>query len=544
MDVTRPPSALLTPSAPFGPASADELPTGIAGAYLYDPENEIDEVLRKTAPIFLIGRRGSGKTAFLRATSTSSQLAVELNSPELISQVGETIAAMRLWKSGEFAERIAPVWDACFTVSLCSQIWSRDCSLRFDDCAEAFRFGELNRESKDGRATDTATIFLHAVRKRLAGDPTFASVNTLLDEIELNGIPLWLARRSLEEAAHRRNWRATISMDSLDQYTGMLYNGGALATNQSFALQGLFRAASLTGRAPNPLYRVRVTFPAELWHFYSDLSANPLKDFDNSVLLHWDNRELLQVVGKRFLRYLELYEPQEYRDLVLAGSQKGRWTQALLHRYLPTHIVNGLGVREPTIPYLLRHTQLLPRHLITILNRVFGDQVRLRPGQITDQHIRSAVQEAEQTIVDSIISAYAIPYPNLQEICADLIPHLQFCFDASALHKQLNRLPKHGLDFSEILAMLIEVGAVGRMIEPEGPYHKVDFEYLHVNRLLITEEDQLCLHPLFAARFDSRSIKESRATPVKPILPLGSDPAGNDDFTRYVHMTQESRPKT
>ena len=34
-------------------------------------------------------------------------------------------------------------------------------------------------------------------------------------------------------------------------------------------------------------------------------------------------------------------------------------------------MTGGLGVEEDTVAYLLRHTQLLPRHLIEILNNVF-----------------------------------------------------------------------------------------------------------------------------------------------------------------------------
>jgi hypothetical protein len=57
-----------------------------------------------------------------------------------------------------------------------------------------------------------------------------------------------------------------------------------------------------------------------------------------------------------------------------------------------------------------------------------------------------------------------------------------------------------------------------------------------VNRLLVTDEDDLCLHPLFAFRFDSKSLRGPEREFEKPIQPLGSDPSSHEEFTRYVHL--------
>jgi hypothetical protein len=35
---------------------------------------------------------------------------------------------------------------------------------------------------------------------------------------------------------------------------------------------------------------------------------------------------------------------------------------------LPSHVRGRLGTEEPVLAYMLRHTQLLPRHLIDIFN--------------------------------------------------------------------------------------------------------------------------------------------------------------------------------
>ncbi len=530
---------MLNPGAPFGPATADEFQSRHAARFLYDDANEIDEAVRKTAPVFLIGRRGSGKTAFLRAALANGELAVDLNSPELISQVGEVIRELKLTESGSFVERIAPIWEACFISAICSRVWSNHCRLTVDDCRDAFAFGKVETPSKDGRATDIASTFLLAVRLAAAAGP-FASVNTLLDSTELNGVPLWAARQSLVEAASKEHCMGIVSLDSLDQYTGIFYKGGILASNAALALQALFRAAAQSGRATDSIYRVRVSFPAELWNSYSTLSSNPLKDFDNSVLLHWDSKELIHVAALRLLKFLEVFRPADYAKLNLVNSNthKYRWAQELLSNYLPRTMTNGIGTKEPTISYLLRHTQLLPRHFIHILNRTFSDYEYVDGQFIDEKRVRSAVSEAELLIADAIIDAFKIPHPELENVCQEVIPQLGLEFSEQAFHQIVNRSNRYGLEYEEVLGMFVEVGALGRKTEQSKIYSKADFEYLHENRMFMTDEDTLCLHPLFTARFDSRALHRSGAhSGMLPVYPLGSDPT-SDEFSRYVHLTR------
>jgi hypothetical protein len=528
---------VFTHSQPLGPATLDDETTRADAAVLFDGNNEVDDVIRRSAPVFLIGRRGAGKTAFLKSNTNADSFAIDLNSPELISQVGKTIGALDVESSGEFTERIVPIWEACFIAAICSQVWSSDCQLKEEDCPEAFAFGRAIRDSRDGRATDVATAFLLQLRTEAEG-ADYSSVRTFVDSIELNGIPLWLAREALSVAAMRIGWTATICLDSLDQYKNIFYQFGALVTDGSLALQGLFRSASRLGRSTNSFYRVQVSFPAELWHYFSTLSANPLKDFDNSVLLHWNNSELLQICATRFLKYLAQSFPAEYRSI--GGSSHGpRFAQAIFLRYLPSSIVNSVGIEEPIIPYLLRHTQLLPRHIIQILNLVFADQ-NLRPGfSISREHILHAVATAEDRIVDTIINSYSIVYPGLRAACQDVVPHLRSRFETSELHKVMNRNRSHGMEYRDVLSMFIEAGVVGRYTESTDLYDKADFEYLHIHRLLLTGSDSLCLHPLFARAFGSPdSDLSTRKNGQQPILPLGSDPSSSSDYRRYIHMTR------
>jgi hypothetical protein len=529
---------IFTAAQPLGPPSLDDVRSRAEARILFDGDNEVDRVITRASPVFLVGRRGSGKTAFLKASTAAGELSADVNTAELISQVGKTIAALGVEFTGDFTERVVPIWEACFIAALCSRIWSDHCRLSPSDCPQAFDFGEHKRKSVDGRATDVASRYLLNVRRTVERDPDFASVRTLLDEVELNGVPLHAARESIEAAAAKANCHALISMDSLDRYQGVFYRNGALFTDASLALQGLFRAASRLGRSPNSFFRVRVSFPAELWHYYSTISANPLKDFDNCVLLHWENKELLHITATRFLKYLRQVFPAEYRRMAVGGSGD-RYAQDIFETYLPQVIINRMGHEELTLPYILRHTQLLPRHLISIMNLIFADYELTTNKKIDAEHIRNAVGVAEVNVVNSIIGSYEIIYPELRSVCEETIRYLPFRFNERFFHRVVNQHKKHGVPYEDVVQMLVEAGAIGRYVDSTDRYDKADFEYLHPHRLFISDEDELCLHPLFARTFSSPGTDPLRADRAqKPILPLGSDPSAQREFRRYVHMTQ------
>ena len=515
---------LINPGSPFGPASADEFSAdrGLAQA-LYNPRNGIDEALRDRSPVFLIGRRGSGKTAVLNATYPEGELDVKLDTSSLVSGVAKTIEALRLPVARSYAELVVPIWRAAYLAALSARVWSDYCHLTASDCPLAFRFGEYGRKSIQGYGTDASMRFLHAVRQQAPSD--FDSVDLMLDNTTVNGVALWEAREDLLRAARRNGCQAMISMDSVDQYSSFLYSGGSVMTRDAFSVQSLWQAASETRRRTDLGYGVRVSFPAELWFHYSKLSTNPLKDFDNSMLLHWSGSEIIRLAAGRLEKFLSIWYPK----LVEGRSNSGvplspnRYAAYVLGLYLPATVTNGGGSTEPTISYLLRHTQLLPRHAILLLNTIFKDH-DFASGQVTNRTIVEAVKIAESIIADGVIDAYDVPHPDLKDVLETLLPGLPIRIEATEILTKLRKNPV-GMNADEALQMLIEVGAIGRVLSVDRIYATADFEYRNPSRMYIAEQDVLCVHPIFTEKFRTEYVSD--AGRYKPILPIGSD--GNSD---------------
>lgn len=71
-------------------------------------------------------------------------------------------------------------------------------------------------------------------------------------------------------------------------------------------------------------------------------------------------------------------------------------------------------------------------------------------------------------------------------------------------------------DFFDFKRMLIEIGAVGRVVSESDRYVQALFEYTVPHQLVTSTDDGLCIHPLFTEIFSAKTKLK------KPIYPYGS----------------------
>jgi hypothetical protein len=101
------------------------------------------------------------------------------------------------------------------------------------------------------------------------------------------------------------------------------------------------------------------------------------------------------------------------------------------------------------------------------------------------------------------------------------------------LHRVFTRYGKSvfGSDnLFEFQRMLLEIGAVGRVIKGKETdfYIKGNFEYTVSHELVLSQDDELCVHPLFSGIFHGSGQQD------RPVYPYGSvlddeDYRNNDD---------------
>jgi hypothetical protein len=213
--------------------------------------------------------------------------------------------------------------------------------------------------------------------------------------------------------------------------------------------------------------------------------------------------------------------------------EAGDHEDVLLRATLPARVTGDLGIEEDPVAYLLRHTQLLPRHLIQILNRVYcASQRGSVPWAVTPHAVVSGTHAAEELVVRGILAAHQETFPMAGKALRRLSDRLGVSFPASDLHQVFNRQGIRkltGLEFREFLAILFDMGVLGIRVDQTSRYHKAEFQYTFDATLNSQEDtDELCVHPLFTRFLHERSLPRLRRAGALPTYPYGCDPADGD----------------
>jgi hypothetical protein len=200
---------------------------------------------------------------------------------------------------------------------------------------------------------------------------------------------------------------------------------------------------------------------------------------------------------------------------------------------LPDSMTNGLGSEEDPVAYVMRHTQLLPRHLILNMNAVLRSALKHTgdaPPKATPDDVLAGIREAEHRIVEGILRSYSYQCPHVAEALDALMNRSESTvMSTSSLHRAFNQAgvrAKAGIGWNSFLQEALAVGALGIAENPTGRYVHGTFAYTFEYDLRPVEDrDDLCVHPLFMYRFfDPRNIRRLAANGVRPVYPAGSTP--------------------
>jgi hypothetical protein len=524
---------ILTESAPFGPlASEDLFRAGLDSAeQLFDRSNLICAQTAHSSPAYIVGRKGAGKTAFLLGSTVGIHVPTEALETSAI--YSEMIAVIRRYGEARgplFVDQAGEIWQALFEhVALFHACQTADGS---DPPTELQALWDYVGASNDSprNATVAAELFLSELTRRIGDVAGSYGLREVIDDLSHGGVTFASARAALRSVLSRRPKPLVIVMDNLEDLQLRLHE-------VSEALAGLFKCVG--GIAANPdtvHFRLRICLPSELFDQIAEISANPEKDFRDSYLtIHWTANELLKLAGTRLRLYLNTHHPDA---LELLSSRARRLDEpepdiALLRAALPSQVRNGLGIVEDPVAYLLRHTQLLPRHLIAILNRVFTmPDLDLTCGEVTADAVIAGTRAAERLIVKGIFAAFKGTFPSADLALRSLADRLDICFPASQLHVVYNQQgirKRTGLEFDDFVSMLFTIGAVGIRVDDTERYYKSHFQYTFDAPLRAAEEhDWLCFHPLFTRYLHERSLRRLRNAKSLVTYPYGSDPAEQD----------------
>ncbi|MEO1523204.1 MAG: hypothetical protein AAFU78_20855 [Cyanobacteria bacterium J06633_2] len=519
----------------------------------FDAENEPYRELRRD-PSMIIGRKGSGKTDALlsyrfaagRHTARYEPVVFfEANGAAgvisaVVNQIGDIVEGNR---PPPTVEAVSEFWTNLFWVCLVAKVVSTDRPWPKQEYEVLKRFTgsmfEAHELDEDPHRLIISTIT--KLRKDYAlSDYKQASINffSAHDQMPYGGITIRDAVVAAQSLLRKAKNPAIILFDSIEALD-------IAEVENKLVLSGLLKAVGAF-QSLSKVAHFRCCVPAETYFSLLDLSSNVLKDFRDNHILHWHSSELLRICAKRYATFLEIYAPESLGEYVKPyngfsdRSDVIRFWENLLPATVPNTKVD---VRESTIPYITRHTQLLPRHFLLIFNRIISSAIQegksLSPSRISEEMVQESVARMESRIVDQVLDSYKRSWPSAKQALTAVLPGLnKNIVHYSELHKHFNQAGgERGVfqnisGFSDFLKMLSELGAIGRLTTSTNDYATATFEYGEPHRMLYTDKDTLCVHPIFTEMFRV-IVPSSLPETYQPVYPLGTDPASADYRERW-----------
>jgi hypothetical protein len=271
-------------------------------------------------------------------------------------------------------------------------------------------------------------------------------------------------------------------------------------------IAGLFQGLSrVNDESPN--ITVSFCIPEEIEAFFAAGSANLMKDFASSYRIRWQPVDLFRVVAHRLRLSASVHDRSLFHVLEKLDFSKRSDLHILFDLVLPKSITNAQGTTEDTLAYIIRHTQLLPRHILAIFNAALSGHYRVNKTfrGLTEKSIRDGISSVEKLIAAQILTPYEQIYPKLLSACRGILPDLEPICDYNSLRKIETRFARIiEDDVTEIWHTLFNIGILGRATSEHSQDDRYCYGQFHFNingAFSMPTHGEFCFHPVFTRAF-------------------------------------------
>ncbi len=495
----------------------------------FDSDNFLSKTAVTDAPTAVLGRRGSGKTAILYHLKHQGPypITVEIETFSMFDEVASNIDKKLTERSishGSFVENYAKVWSTLLhTAVICEtyDYFRNDARLHDDPSIKIIEsFLQNSGLLKVRRAHSVLKAIVRASEKYAKTfynvEAEFDFLADFLDGYFLDELGYSAAKDALEDLLRSNGVKALIIMDSLEQFP-------VNRVDMNHSLSGLLHFSGKLKRALMPI-DLCFAFAAELHEDLKRASSNDEKDFNAVLTLHWDVEEVLHICAHRLEVFRELqgdFWQKSFKPLPYRVSRGDLWRY--WHQFLPSRMTNRLGIEEDSIAYISRHTQLLPRHFINILNEIISSAISSKEMvfPVESTTVVDGVRAVEANICEGILSGYEQKYPEAEATCKILCPHLPNVFNRGFLREKIRDHGKGEVpDVDTVIDMLVRIGAIGAVEKITKLYVECRFDYTYNGQMPYNVEGQFGLHPAFAGKFRGESWNPKDFEMAKPVYPI------------------------
>jgi len=449
-------SDILTAQNPLGPA--DQL--------LIRDSDDATDILTRVKPFsrafvlgasIIIGRKGSGKTSVICGYQAA---AADHPSSHLFGEDE--------FLRGTFVERVAR-WDQFH--SMVTKVASIVCKrLPYPDAHDFLFPEEVSKVWHDviwdylfkrfytfGLEQEPFPITLEPVWEffnlESINSEDLSSVSKDAEQLTKN------ARGAILQFLHDRNQKCYLLFDNMDKYP---------IRNEIFSkvISGFLKCINMFNAEYDEIDLI-FCMPEEIETFIK--SDNLEKDYSKLHRLRWRPADLLQIVAHRYRLFIKTHQQEFYSQIKGKDFSKREQLRDLFKIMFPDDIINRLGHSEHPIAYIVRHTQLLPRHFILVFNRILSLSQE-RSGnftQIQPSYIRDGVEDIESTIAAHILAPYELIYPKLLAACRHVLPQLPPICELPQLHRASSQFKQRIEEeiSGDPWRVLVDMGILGEVKE-------------------------------------------------------------------------------
>lgn len=491
---------------PFGENSCEREKAILKESYprYYFENSQFGKKVLSRQTYLIVGRRGAGKSSLIEYFSFYNKRkhrqtrCIDVSEPEIYQVVLEKVARILQENSDFPTPKIKVLWEYVIWALIFKEYSDKEDIIR---AADLFDYRDENK-------TTPSRIILKVIQSVVS---RFTGINKneiedILDDIKEKISSGVFEKAKLRVLEYSRYEEAIIAIDSIEDYpvsnSAMMSSIASLIEfasefNLQYCSQGL---------------HLKIFVSAEVYpHLITSVISNPLKFVQEPLFLHWRPKDLLRFICWRW--YMFLKDTRQIDGELEVDFDKPQQTmEKLWTPYFGSTITNGAGFEEPSFPYILRHTQLRPRQLVIICNKLFSISCGSdNTPHVTSETIREAISSCEFDLANEIINAYKKIYENADRIL-DALTGLPMIFKGKDLDRVARRTVSqwHNQDYSSynFRAIVAELGIVGKIrhFDKRSGVIAADFEFCQRGRLSITESDDCVFHPLFFKKFNVQKI--------------------------------------
>jgi hypothetical protein len=490
----------MTLAEPLGPIAHERIGNDVIDALVYHQIALFSEVQTKPHMLFL-GRKGAGKSALLteiRLGTTKKgrrglylrddeprknrDYVIDVFSWEHFHQIVRNVN--RLFRTDDVIDELIP---AEYFVELWYQtLW--------DEIIHYF----YNYFPYD----DECRRLLKAVDKYVNVDGDFQGTVQQRAKTVFNA-----AKSSIVEFLNKKNSRLYFLFDSMDNYP---------VRNITFVkiISGLFQGLTkISDESP----RIIVSFciPEEIESFVTAASSNLMKDLASSYRIRWRPVDLIRIVAHRLRVSSSIHDRTLFAQIADLDFTKRDDLHKLYDLVLPERVRNSQGTDEDPLAYIIRHTQVLPRHILAIFNSALSYHYKSTKSftKLSEEAIRKGVSATQQLIARHILIPFEQLYPKLLARCNSVLPDLDPICDYNTLKRAEGRFDRViEDDVGSVWQALFEMGVIGRSSNHTGTdSHKLSanerycYGQFHFNidgaSFGLATDGEYCFHPVFTRKF-------------------------------------------